>query len=159
MMTPNNKIASGGMSWRIKRRRAAAPGRSRHAAGIEKFGAPNCRLRLEAGFCPTSGILTYAVPHAISKNIPPSIDLRPQCPPVYDQGRVGNCTANAIAGAMEFDLRKQKMRPFLTPSRLFIYYNERAIEGTVGSDAGAQYTRWRQERRQRGGLPGRRVAL
>ena len=24
------------------------------------------------------------------------------------------------------------------PSRLFIYYNERVIEGTVGSDAGAQ---------------------
>ena len=29
------------------------------------------------------------------------------------------------------------MRDFM-PSRLFIYYNERAMEGTVGSDAGAQ---------------------
>ena len=27
---------------------------------------------------------------------------------------------------------------FNTPSRLFIYYNERALEGTVGSDSGAQ---------------------
>ncbi len=25
-----------------------------------------------------------------------------------------------------------------TPSRLFIYYNERVIEGTVSTDAGAQ---------------------
>jgi C1A family cysteine protease len=33
--------------------------------------------------------------------------------------------------------RKRQGLPFMTPSRLFIYYNERAIEGTTASDAGA----------------------
>jgi C1A family cysteine protease len=71
------------------------------------------------------------------QGLPPSVDLRPECPPVYDQGQLGSCTANGIAGAIEFDQRKQGNREFM-PSRLFIYYNERAIEGTVGQDAGAQ---------------------
>jgi len=31
--------------------------------------------------------------------LPASVDLRAQCPPVYDQGQLGSCTANAIAGA------------------------------------------------------------
>jgi C1A family cysteine protease len=79
---------------------------------------------------------TYAVPPDVAGDISPSVDLRAQCPPVYDQGEIGSCTANAIAGAVEFDMMKQGLADF-TPSRLFIYYNERAIEGTVGSDAGA----------------------
>ena len=40
-------------------------------------------------------------------------------------------------GALEFDAGRQGL-PVSTPSRLFIYYNERAMEGTVGSDSGAQ---------------------
>lgn len=69
---------------------------------------------------------------------PPSVDLRPQCPPIYDQGQLGSCTANAIAGAIHFDRLKQGLTPDFIPSRLFIYYNERAMEGTITSDAGAQ---------------------
>jgi len=69
--------------------------------------------------------------------LPPSVDLRPGCPPVYDQGQLGSCTANAIGGAIEYDLKKEGL-PDLMPSRLFIYYNERAIEGSIGSDSGAQ---------------------
>lgn len=68
--------------------------------------------------------------------LPSSVDLRPQMPPVYDQGQLGSCTANAIAGALEFQ-EWQQNEPTGTPSRLFIYYNERAIEGTVSYDAGA----------------------
>jgi C1A family cysteine protease len=56
---------------------------------------------------------------------------------VYDQGQLGSCTANAIAGAIQFDQKKQSGTEF-TPSRLFIYYNERVIEGTVAQDHGAQ---------------------
>jgi C1A family cysteine protease len=69
--------------------------------------------------------------------LPAAVDLRPQCPPVYDQGQLGSCTANAIAGALQFDRLKQKIADF-TPSRLFIYYNERVIEHTVNTDSGAQ---------------------
>jgi C1A family cysteine protease len=72
------------------------------------------------------------------QDVPPKVDLRPQCPPVYNQGELGSCTANAIAGAIQFDEMKQKLSPVLTPSRLFIYYNERVLEHTVHSDSGAQ---------------------
>jgi len=65
------------------------------------------------------------------------VDLRSGCPPVYDQGQLGSCTANAIAGALEFERLKQGA-PDWTPSRLFIYYNERWLEGSVASDSGAQ---------------------
>ncbi len=71
------------------------------------------------------------------QGVPPAIDLRGSCPPVYDQGELGSCTANAIAAAMEFDRKKQNLPDFV-PSRLFIYYNERVMEGTVPYDAGAQ---------------------
>jgi C1A family cysteine protease len=80
----------------------------------------------------------YAAPPPVVSALPPSIDLRPDCPPVYDQGQLGSCTANAIGGAIEFDQMKQKLADVFVPSRLFIYYNERSIEGTVASDSGAQ---------------------
>jgi C1A family cysteine protease len=79
----------------------------------------------------------YAAPPQFLAALPPSADLRSQCPPVYDQGQLGSCTANAIGAAVEFDRLKQKLSDFV-PSRLFIYYNERVIEGTVRSDSGAQ---------------------
>ena len=78
----------------------------------------------------------YAAPPPVLSALPPSIDLTSKCPPVYDQGQIGSCTANAIAGAIEFDRLKQGLQDFV-PSRLFIYYNERAMEGTVNSDSGA----------------------
>jgi C1A family cysteine protease len=80
----------------------------------------------------------YAAPAPHLAKLPPKVDLRAQCPPVYDQGQLGSCTGNAIAGAIQFDRRKQKAKPDFVPSRLFIYYNERVIEGTVVSDSGAQ---------------------
>jgi len=55
---------------------------------------------------------------------------------VYDQGNLGSCTAQAIAGAIEFDMLRQGLAAF-TPSRLFIYYNERVIEHCVDFDQGA----------------------
>jgi C1A family cysteine protease len=68
--------------------------------------------------------------------LPSEVDLRPSMPPVYDQGQLGSCTGNAIAGAMEYERDRQGLSDFV-PARLFIYYNERALEGTVSSDSGA----------------------
>ena len=79
----------------------------------------------------------YSAPAIALAALPPSVDLRDQCPEVYDQGKIGSCTANAIAAAFEFDLRKQQLSDFV-PSRLFIYYNERAMEGHAAFDSGAQ---------------------
>lgn len=68
--------------------------------------------------------------------LPSKVDLRPQCPPVVDQGQLGSCTANAIAGALGFDQIAQGL-PVVPLSRLFIYYGERVMEHTVRQDAGA----------------------
>lgn len=80
----------------------------------------------------------YAPPPMAAEALPERVDLRRDCPPVYDQGELGSCTANAIAAAFEFDQMKERLPSIFTPSRLFIYYNERAMEGTVSIDAGAQ---------------------
>ena len=45
----------------------------------------------------------YAAPAQYLKALPALTDLRAKCPPVYDQGQLGSCTANAIGGAVEFD--------------------------------------------------------
>ncbi|MGH3415288.1 MAG: C1 family peptidase [Actinocrinis sp.] len=79
----------------------------------------------------------YSAPRIGLVNPPPSVDLRAQLPAVYDQGKIGSCTANAIAGAVEFELMRQQLADFV-PSRLFVYYNERAAEGHVDFDSGAQ---------------------
>lgn len=70
--------------------------------------------------------------------LPSSVDLRSTCPPIVDQSTLGSCTANALAGAIGFLENKDNVNPNDAFSRLFIYYNERAIEGTTGSDSGAQ---------------------
>ena len=69
--------------------------------------------------------------------LPPAVDLSVHLGPVFDQGQLGSCTANAIAGALMFCQRAEEL-PLEIPSRLWLYYQERALEGTIASDAGAQ---------------------
>jgi C1A family cysteine protease len=68
--------------------------------------------------------------------LPSSVDLRPQCPPIYDQGNLGSCTANSIGAGVQFLQMKQQIPNFI-PSRLFIYYQERLDQGDVAHDTGA----------------------
>lgn len=67
---------------------------------------------------------------------PLTSDLRAGLPDCYNQGQLGSCVSNAIAGAFEFVQKKEHI-PVWMPSRLFIYYNARVIEHTVSSDSGA----------------------
>jgi C1A family cysteine protease len=76
---------------------------------------------------------TYAKP---LEGFPPSVDLRENMPPIYDQGQLGSCTAHGIARAFQYAEIKAKF-PSVMPSRLFLYYNERLQEGTIPEDAGA----------------------
>jgi C1A family cysteine protease len=81
----------------------------------------------------------YSAPLLQLKALPAEVDLRKQFHfKPYDQGRIGSCTANAIAGAIQFDRARAKLHPAMTPSRLFIYYYERSLEHSVPSDSGAQ---------------------
>ena len=65
------------------------------------------------------------------------IDLRPEMPQVYDQGQTGSCVGNATAGAIQYTRMAQSL-PNWVPSRLFIYYNARVLEGTTDQDAGSE---------------------
>jgi len=74
--------------------------------------------------------------YAPSAKISPAIvDLRSYCSAVENQGNLGSCTGQAIAGAIEL-LNKRNRKP-TDVSRLFIYYYERLLEGTVNYDSGA----------------------
>ena len=73
-----------------------------------------------------------------AKALPRRVSLRSQMPPVYDQGQLGSCTANSIGAILEFNELKQGETVAAPPSRLFIYYNERAMEGTISQDSGAE---------------------
>lgn len=69
--------------------------------------------------------------------VPDEVDLRPNdLLPIYDQGYLGSCTANAICALHSFLNERQDGYHFYL-SRLFLYYKERELEGTVEYDAGA----------------------
>jgi C1A family cysteine protease len=82
----------------------------------------------------------FTLPRA---QLPKSVDLRNLCSPVEQQGGVGSCTANAVVGAMEYLKRDRLNRKVLCMrvirdlSRLFVYWNTRAIENTIDVDCGA----------------------
>ncbi len=78
----------------------------------------------------------YAAIAAPPKALPAKVDLRSGCSPVENQGQLGSCTGNALVGNLEF-LEVKAGRAVTNLSRLFIYYNERAMEGTINEDAGA----------------------
>jgi C1A family cysteine protease len=65
------------------------------------------------------------------------VDPRRDLPPVFDQGQLGSCTANAVAAAVEYDAKLNGEDPGPL-SRLWVYYYERKIEGSpADQDTGA----------------------
>lgn len=66
-----------------------------------------------------------------TNKLPIKIDLRSRMPPVYDQLKMGSCSANAITSAVEYDISGFR------GSRLFLYYNEKVLENEKSNDSGA----------------------
>lgn len=65
------------------------------------------------------------------------VDPRGDLPPVFDQGQLGSCTANATAACFQYDGILDGKDPGLL-SRLWIYYQERKLENDLGQgDTGA----------------------
>ncbi|CAF1483212.1 unnamed protein product [Adineta steineri] len=73
--------------------------------------------------------------------LPPKVDLRPFLTPVEDQSRIGSCTANSLAGAYEYLIKKAHGTD-IDVSRLFIYYNGRTKKThlPVVTDSGCSMT-------------------
>lgn len=59
------------------------------------------------------------------------IDLRKNFNEIFDQGKIGSCTANALTSIFEYD------KPLFRGSRLFLYYNERKYINETHKDEGA----------------------
>lgn len=74
--------------------------------------------------------------YKMQMDLPKSIDLRTGCSQVVDQGELGSCTANAIASGLR-EYWEIKAGNLTLLSRLWLYWEERYIEGTVDEDAGA----------------------
>lgn len=70
-------------------------------------------------------------------DLPKKIDLRIKMSPVVDQGALGSCTANAIVSGLREYLELNANQSLTRLSRLFLYYEERQLEGTVAEDSGA----------------------
>jgi C1A family cysteine protease len=76
--------------------------------------------------------------YTYNRSVVPSvnyIDFRNECSPIENQGQLGSCTGQALAGAIELVNRKLNKKHDV--SRLFIYYQERVLMNTVNEDSGA----------------------
>lgn len=69
------------------------------------------------------------------KDLPASVDLRKWCSPVEDQGKLGSCTAQAVAALIEY-YQKRAHGEYLDASRIFLYKVTRKLYGLSG-DTGA----------------------
>lgn len=72
----------------------------------------------------------------VSPNIPGSIDLRPWCGPIKNQGNLGSCTGHAFSSSIEWIFRKYlNKQPVLSP--LYLYAKELIADGDFPNDAGS----------------------
>jgi C1A family cysteine protease len=72
----------------------------------------------------------------ISVNLPDKINLYNLIQlPILDQYNLGSCTANVTSNAILFYLKQYKMKEY-QPSRLYIYYFSRLLEGNINEDSG-----------------------
>ncbi len=67
--------------------------------------------------------------------LPEKVDLRKYCSPIEDQEDLGSCTAQAVAGLVEY-FENRTQGQFLDASRLFLYKVTRKLYGFEG-DSGA----------------------
>jgi len=86
---------------------------------------------------PKAGTKKYSSKRYNSETLPRKVDLREYMTTVEDQGQVGSCTANAVAGAYEYLVKRHQGVENYDVSRLFIYYNARKYRNEEKEDAGS----------------------
>jgi len=64
---------------------------------------------------------------------PPDSFVLPDLPPIYDQGNIGSCVANACCAALRYAYKKYSGKKYddFQPSRLFAYYYGRTTPNTL----------------------------
>ena len=72
--------------------------------------------------------------------LPTKVDLREKDPQVYDQGKLGACTAFAMGKGMREHMQRENDERVTGLSALFLYYEERVKMGTRWQDSGATIT-------------------
>jgi C1A family cysteine protease len=67
------------------------------------------------------------------------IDLRDTnfLPNIHNQGDLGSCTSHTVLYAYLYDLARNGKKLSFTPSRSFLYYNQRLLNGTENFDSGS----------------------
>lgn len=90
------------------------------------------KLRASKNYCKVGDIIKADI-----NKLPATLDLRANMPPVYDQGSLGSCTAQAVAACMYFDQLTSNRQTVVDPSKLFLYWNSRLPIGTTDEDSGA----------------------
>lgn len=77
---------------------------------------------------PKAAAKRYVVGGSSVSRLPAKVDLRSFMSPVEQQGETNSCAANATAGAYEYLVKRHMGEDAYDVSRLFIYYNARAID-------------------------------
>jgi C1A family cysteine protease len=85
--------------------------------------------------------LDFRLPYIVGQPPPPpagtptetptKVDHRQYCSPIENQGALGSCTAQAVAGLVEFQERV-KYKRYVDVSRLFVYKVARQLDGFRG---------------------------
>ena len=83
---------------------------------------------------PKPGTRVFA---AAANKLPARVDLRPFMTDVENQGETNSCAANAVAGAYEYLVKRHLGDEAYDVSRMFIYYNGRAVDGFESQDDGS----------------------
>jgi uncharacterized tellurite resistance protein B-like protein len=103
-------------------------------------------VRADGSVLPVRGYRYKAPPAAARRfssasagisRLPAKVDLRPYMTPVEDQGQTNSCAANATAGAYEYLVKRHFGDDAYDVSRMFIYYNARALESDAVEDEGS----------------------
>lgn len=110
---------------------------SRGAGSLKELGYAPSKIQRRYDYRPDlPDKRDYYFKYAPAVALPDTIDLRSQMSRIEDQGQLGSCTANAWVGVIEY-LDKVKDGHYHNWSRLFLYYNERALHGEENQDNGA----------------------
>lgn len=83
---------------------------------------------------------SYRLLTRVSANLPPTVDTRPFCGPIKDQGQEGACTAHAGTSASEWIHRAYLKSKSLVFSPQYTYAKELIAQGSFPNDVGSDGT-------------------